>query len=81
VLKRPLKHCRGALALWYGLQGGVGPPRNSKNRAKNHAKTHPECLKTGEISIEGRIRLKDDEQPGIAWENDLKYKMEQCIYP
>jgi hypothetical protein len=33
-------------------------------------------MKIGEIASEGRRRLMDDEQPGIAWENDLKYQME-----
>jgi hypothetical protein len=48
--------------LWYGLQGGVGPPRNSKKEPKMNAKTHPECMKIGEIASEGRRRLMDDEQ-------------------
>jgi hypothetical protein len=33
-------------------------------------------MKIGEIASEGRRRLMDDEQPGISWENDLKYQME-----
>jgi hypothetical protein len=31
--------------------------------------------------LTGRRRLMDNEQPGISWENDLKYQMEKCIYP
>jgi hypothetical protein len=56
---------RGALVL----------PETQKKSQKN-AKTHPECMKIGEIASEGRRRLMDDEQPGISWENDLKDQME-----
>ena len=33
-------------------------------------------MKIGELASEGRRRLMGDEQPGIAWEKDLKYQME-----
>jgi hypothetical protein len=55
--------------------GGAGPPRNSEKEQK-FAKTHPKCMKIGEIASEGRRRLMDDEKPGISWENDLKDQME-----
>jgi hypothetical protein len=56
---------RGALVL----------PKTQKNNQK-FAKNYPECMKKGEISSEGRRKLMDDEKPGIAWENNLKYQME-----
>jgi hypothetical protein len=33
-------------------------------------------MKIGENSSKGRRRIMDDEQPGIAWEKDLKDQME-----
>jgi hypothetical protein len=39
-------------------------------------KTHPECMKIGEIVSEGRRRLMDDEKLGISWEKYLKDQME-----
>jgi hypothetical protein len=75
VLKFPLKHFRGVLALWYDLQGALVLPETQKNN-QTFAKYYPECMKKGEISSEGRRKVMDDEQPRISWENDLKYQME-----
>jgi hypothetical protein len=66
--------------LCYGLGRGFSPHRNSEKKRKKLQKTHPECMKIGEIDSEVRRWLMDDEQLGISWENGLKYQMEQCIY-
>jgi hypothetical protein len=61
-MKRSLNHYRGVIVLWYGLQGGIGPPKKKKT-VKKRRKTHPECTKIGEIASEGRRRKMDHEQP------------------
>ena len=37
--------------------------QETQKKSQKNAKTHPECIKIGEIASEGRRRLMDDKKP------------------